>query len=115
MNARATAARRIIKARRNEAKAHKAGLHTVTSHALRAGISPEDAAGIGNAIRAKAKVLGVTGATAHIVRRTEAGITWAKNAKRYTVADIALLLTGYRPRLAKYVAAKAALAAYVAA
>ena len=115
MNAKATAARRIIKARRNEAKAHKAGLHTLTSHALRAGIAAEDAAGIGNAVRAKAKSLSVCGHTAIMVRSTDAGIVCVKNAKRYTKADVAKLLSAYRPRLAKYVEAKALLAAYAAA
>lgn len=115
MNAKSRAARQIIKARRNEAKAHRAGLHTMTSHALRAGVPAADAAGIGNAVRAKAKSLGVCGHTALMVRRTEAGIRPVKGAKRYTKADVAMLLDGYRPRVAKYVAAKALLSTYVGA
>lgn len=114
MNAKARAARQIRNARRDEAKAHRLGLHTVTSHALRAGIPAEDAAGIGNAVRAKAKTLGVCGHTARMVRRTEDGIRPVKGAKRYRREDVALMLTGYRPRLAKYVAAKELLAAYAA-
>jgi hypothetical protein len=115
MNATARTARQIVKARRAEAKAHRQGLHTLTSHALRAGVAAEDAAGIGNAIRAKAKTLGVCGHTALMVRRTEAGTVPVKGAKRYTKADIERLLTAYNPRAAKYVAAKAQLAAYVGA
>ncbi|AMD42783.1 hypothetical protein SEA_XKCD426_42 [Streptomyces phage Xkcd426] len=115
MNATARTARQIVKARRAEAKAHRAGLHTVTSHALAAGVAAEDAAGIGNAIRAKAKTLGVCGHTAIMVRRTENGTRPVKGAKRYTKADVAAMLTGYNPRAAKYVTAKAQLLAYVAA
>jgi hypothetical protein len=115
MNAKSAAARRIIKARRNENKAHRLGLHTTTSHALRAGVAAEDAAGIGNAVRAKAKTLGVCGHTAIMVRKTESGVRFVKGAKRYTKADVAAMLGGYRPRLAKYVAAKDLLTEYVSA
>lgn len=115
MNATARTARQIIKARRDEAKAHRKGLHTVTSHALRAGVPAEDAAGVGNAIRAKAKTLGVCGHTAIMVRRTDKGVRPVKGAKRYGKQDVAAMLNGYNPRAAKYVAAKAALLAYVAA
>lgn len=114
MNRTARTARRIVKARRAEAKAHRAGLHTLTSHALAAGVAPEDAAGIGNAIRAKAKTLGICGHTALMVRRTEAGTVPVRGAKRYARQDVAAMLNGYNPRAAKYVAAKAKLAAYVA-
>lgn len=115
MNAKARTARQICKARRDAAKAHRVGLHTVTSHALRAGLAPEIADGIGNAVRAKAKKLGVCGHTALMVRRTAEGVRPVKGAKRYSKAEFAVMLDGYRPRLPKYVAAKALLAAYAAA
>ena len=112
MNATARTARQIIKARRAEVKAHRAGLHTLTGHAIRAGVATEDAAGIGNAIRAKAKTLGVCGHTAIIVRRTAEGTRPIRGAKRYSREDVALLLSGYNPRAAKFVTAKAQLLAY---
>lgn len=112
MNSKARAARQIVKARRSETKAHRAGLHTLTSHAIRAGVDVKDAAGIGNAIRAKAKTLGVCGHTAILVRRTADGVRPVKNAKRYSRADVALLLAGYKPRAAKFVVAREQLLAY---
>ena len=115
MNATARTARQIIKARRSEAKAHRVGLHTLTSHAIRAGVAAEDAAGIGNAIRSKAKTLGVCGHAAVMVRRTAEGTRPVKGAKRYTREDVAQLLTGYNPRAGKYVAAKAQMLTYVGA
>ena len=115
MNATARTARQIIKARRDQAKAHRAGLHTVTSHALAAGVAAEDAAGIGNAIRSKAKKLGVCGHTAIMVRRTESGSRPVKGAKRYSRTDVATLLAGYNPRAPKFVEAKAQMLAYVGA
>lgn len=114
MNAKARTARQIIKARRNETAAHRAGLHTLTSHAIRAGVPVQDAAGIGNAIRAKAKLLGVTGRTAILVRRTAEGCRPVKGAKRFTRTDVARLLTGYKPRAARFVEAKELLTAYAA-
>lgn len=113
MNAKARTARQICKARQNEAKAHRAGLHTLTSHAIRAGVPMADAAGVGNAIRAKAKTLGVCGHAAIMVRKTAEGVKPVKGAKRFSKANIAALLNGYNPRVAKYVAAKNALLAYV--
>ncbi|AKA61706.1 hypothetical protein SEA_YDN12_39 [Streptomyces phage YDN12] len=109
----ARTARQIIKARRAEAKAHRSGLHTLTSHAIRAGVAEADAAGVGNAIRSKAKTLGICGHTALMVRKTAAGVRPVKGAKRYTRSDVAQMLTSYNPRAAKYVAAKAQLTAYV--
>lgn len=115
MNASARAARQIIKSRKQAAKAAKAGLHTTTSHALKAGVSAADAAGIGNAIRAKAKTLGVKGCSAVMVRKTECGVRPVKGAKRFTRSELAVLLGGYNPRAPKFVAAKAQLLAYVGA
>jgi hypothetical protein len=115
MNAKARTARQIVKARRQAITASRKGLHTVTSHALKAGVAPEDAAGIGNAIRAKAKALGIQGVTAIIVRRTGAGTRPVKGARRYARHDVAQMLAGYNPRVAKFVAAKAQMLAYATA
>lgn len=114
MNAKAITARQIIKARRAEAKAHKLGRHTLTSHAIRAGVPAEDAAGIGNAIRAKAKTVGVCGYSAQMVRKTADGVRPVRGAKRYDRRDVALLLMAYNPRAPKFKAAKALLEAYAA-
>ena len=114
MNAKARTARQIIKARRNEQKAHRAGLHTMTSHAIRAGVAAADAAGIGNAIRAKAQTVGVCGHTAIMVRKTAQGVRPVRGAKRYARRDIALMLVAYNPRAARYKAAKDLLTAYAA-
>lgn len=114
MNAKARAARLTIRARRNEAKAHRAGLHTLTSHAIRAGVPAEDAAGIGNAIRAKAKTLGVCGQSAIMARKTADGVRPVRGAKRYDRRDISLLLMGYNPRAARFKSAKVLLDAYAA-
>lgn len=114
MNAKARTARQIIKARRAAAKAHRSGLHTLTGHAIRAGVAAEDAAGIGNAIRAKAKTLGVTGTAAVIVRKTATGTRPVKGARRYTRSEVATLLGSYKPRAAKFAAAKSLVAAYAA-
>ena len=115
MNAKARTARQICKARRSEVKDHRAGLHTLTSHAILAGVPVADASGVGNAIRAKAKSMGVCGHAALIVRKTAEGVKPVKGAKRFSKANIAALLNGYNPRVAKYVAAKAALITYVTA
>lgn len=115
MNAKARTARQIIKSRRQGAKQNRAGLHTVTSHALRAGVDAKDAAGIGNAVRAKAKTLGVTGCQAHMMRKAAKGSVPVKGGRRYTRTELARMLAGYNPRAAKYVAAKALLVAYVGA
>lgn len=113
MNSNARAARRIVKARRDENRAHRLGLHTVTSHALRAGVDAADAAGIGNAIRAKAKTVGICGHSALMVRKTAEGVRPVKGAKRYTREDIAVMLGSYNPRAARFVEAKAKMLAYV--
>jgi hypothetical protein len=115
MNAKARAARQIIKSRRTAAADHKAGRHTLTSHALMAGVDAKDAAGIGNAIRAKAPKMGVTGCTAFLIRKTKDGIRPVKNGKRYTTTDVATLLTAYNPRAPKFVEAKNLMLAYVGA
>ena len=112
MNATARTARQIIKARRNEAKAHKLGLHTLTSHAIRAGVAETDASGVSGALRSKGKTLGVCGLTALMVRKTDKGVRPVRGAKRYTKAEFLALATAYNPRAAKYVAAKAQLLTY---
>lgn len=112
MNATARTARQIIKARRAEAKAHRQGLHTLTSHAIRAGVAEADASGVAGALRSKGKLLGVCGHTALMVRKTSNGVRPVKGAKRYSKGEFLTLATAYNPRAAKYVAAKAQLLSY---
>lgn len=116
MNAKSRTARQIIKSRRAEAAAAKRP-HTATSHALRAGVAPEHAAGIGNAVRAKAKLFGVKGRADRVFRTNSAGQKmWrkpVKGARRYTKNELALMLTGYNPRAPKFALAKTQLMAYV--
>lgn len=112
MNANARTARRVIKARRNEMKAHRAGLHTLASHAIRAGVAESDASGVAGALRSKGKSLGVCGHTALMVRKTDKGVRPVKGAKRFTKDEFRTLAAAYNPRAAKYVAAKAQLLSY---
>lgn len=104
-------ARRIIKARRNETIAHRQGLHTLKSHALRAGLADGIAGGVAGALRGKAKTLGVTGTPAVMVRKTDAGVCYVRNARRYTAAQFRQIAEAYNPRAGKYVAARATLLA----
>lgn len=103
-------ARRLIAARREAAK--NPHLHTMASHCRTAGLTPDDAAGIGNALRSKAKSLGING---------RAGWTFtARHAPgrqvrvyRYTTAQFATVVNAYRPVAPKNKAAKQVLAHHV--
>lgn len=59
MNASYRKARRIIAQRREAAR--NPHLHTMASHCRTAGLTPDDATGIGSALRSKAKSLGLNG------------------------------------------------------
>lgn len=108
----ARTARQIIKARRNETKAHRQGLHTLTSHAIRAGVIETDASGVAGALRSKGKTLGVCGHTALMVRKTANGVRPVRGAKRFTKDEFRTLAAAYNPRAAKYVAAREQLLTY---
>ncbi len=112
MNASSRNARRIVQARRDAAKAHRKGLHTLNSHARLAGIFDNDTSGVGGALRAKAKTLGVCGHTALMVRRTESGVRPVAGAKRYSKAQVLMLANAYRPRVGRYALARTMLIAY---
>lgn len=115
MNATSRTARQIIKARRAEAVAAKRP-HTLASHTLRAGVKAEDASGVAGALRAKGKTLQVTGCPVRMFRKNAAGQKlWrqpVKGAKRFTKAEFQTLAAAYKPRAAKYVAAREQLLAY---
>lgn len=112
MNAKARTARQICKARKAAAKDHAKGLHTLAGHGRLAGLNESDATGIGGALRAKTKLLCVKGRAAVMVRPTSNGAVPVKGARRYTIAEFATLLSAYRPRVARFVAARETLAAY---
>ncbi len=117
MNAKARTARQMIRTRRTETAAAKRP-HTMTSHALRAGVRADYAAGIGSALRTKAKQLGVDGCAVRMFRRTEGGAKlWrepVRGARRYTVADVAAVLPAYKPRAAKNAIARMLMSEYAA-
>ena len=112
MNAKARTARQICKARRSAAKDHAQGLHTLAGHGRLAGLNESDATGVGGALRAKGKLLCVKGRAAVMVRPTSNGAVPVKGARRYTVAEFATLLAAYKPRVARFVAARDALIKY---
>ena len=108
-------ARRIVKARRDATKAHAKGLHTLASHARRAGLDASTASAVGGALRAKGKACGVTGEMARMVRKTDQGVRWVRNARRYSAADVAALAESYSPRVQRFVDARRLVLAYTAA
>jgi hypothetical protein len=107
-------ARRIIQARRDAAKAHRQGLHTLASHARLAGVFDNDTSAVGGALRAKAKQCGISGHRATMVRKTDSGVRYVRHARRYSVAEVAELASAYRPRVAKFALARRQLLAYAA-
>ena len=109
MNATARTARQILNARRAEAKAHRQGLHTLKSHCLAAGLDDTTAGSIAGALRGKAKATGVTGRKSRMVRMAECGVVPVKGGRRYSAAEFQILAHAYKPRAAKYIAAKAQL------
>lgn len=111
MNAKARTARQIIKGRRQATKAHAAGQHTLKSHCLRAGLDAKTAGGVAGALRTKAKVTGVRGVQAHMMRRAEEGMVPVRGARRYSREEFLTLAHAYRPVAPQYKAAKAALIA----
>lgn len=112
MNANSRNARRIIQARRDAAKAHRKGLHTLASHCRLAGIFDNDTSGVAGALRAKTKQCGITGESARMFRKVGSDIRYVRNAKRFTAADVAVLASAYRPRVEKYALARRQLLAY---
>lgn len=112
MNANARNARRITKARRDAAKAHRAGLHTLKSHCLKAGLVDTVAGSVAGALRSKGKATGVTGAPAVMVRKTDSGVCFVRNARRYSKDEFRALAQAYSPRVKAYAMARESLLAY---
>lgn len=108
-------ARRIVQARRDAAKAHRQGLHTLKSHALKAGLDESTASGVGGALRAKGSVCGIVGHRAVMVRKTDRGVCFVRNARRYSAAEVATLAQAYAPRVERLVNARRLVLAYAGA
>ncbi len=111
----ARTARQIIKTRRAEAAAAKRP-HTLASHARRAGVNESDASGVAGALRSKGRTTGITGCPVRMFRRNATGQKmWkapVKGARRYTKDEFLTLASAYRPRLDRYVTARAQLLSY---
>ena len=107
-------ARRIVQARRDAAKAHRQGLHTLKSHALKAGLDDSTASGVGGALRSKTRACGVTGQSARMVRKVGADVRYVRNGRRYSHTEVAQLAQAYSPKLDRYKAARQLILAYAA-
>lgn len=107
MNATSRTERQILKARRDAAKARRKGLHTLASHARKAGLDADTASGVAGALRGKTKVCGIAGTSAVIYRPTISGAKMVAGARRYSRTEFLTLATAYAPRAPKYVAARA--------
>ena len=98
--------------RKDATRAHAKNLHTLKSHALRAGLDDSTASSVAGALRTKAKETGVTGTPATMVRKTDSGVCFVRNARRYSAADFRKLAAAYNPRAARFVAAREILISY---
>lgn len=116
MNSKARAARQIVKTRRAELADAKRP-HTLASHARRAGVDALTASGIAAPLRNQQKKTGITGCGHRVFRTDQNGQKmWRKpvdNARRYTRTEVATLLAAYKPRAAKFVAARELMLDYV--
>lgn len=89
------------------------GTRSMASHCIAAGLEPELAAGIGNALHSKAKQLRLTANTGRAFRSTMGrlpGVT-GRRVHRYTEAQFLAAVTAYNPRAARFVDARAFLLA----
>lgn len=87
---------------------------SLTTVAIAAGVAKDTAAGIAGALRSVAKRLALTPAVTARTRRTVAGgrARRTHTVTRWTLAQVARLITAYRPRKAEYKAAVLLLAAF---
>jgi hypothetical protein len=112
MNANTRKARQILRdrARTNRAASRLArnGSATLATHAAAQGLTTREARSVAGSLRTAAKKLAITGSEI----RVHAG-RHMRDARAFTPAQVALIVTAYRPRKAEYktVAARLALAA----
>jgi hypothetical protein len=102
----------IIKARRAAAKDAARGLHTLASHARKAGLDETLAGSVAGALRAKRTACGIQGKKAVMVRPTAAGAVPVKGARKYTKTEFKNLVKAYSPRAARFVEARELLLSY---
>lgn len=107
MNASYRKGRRIIAERREAAK--NPHLHTMASHCRNTGLNPDEATGIGNALRSKAKSLGINGRPGWTYTARHAPGQQVR-VYRYTADQFATAVSAYRPIAARNKTAKQALA-----
>lgn len=107
------AARRVLRDRsrtqRAAARIRRNGAASLTSHGIAAGLRPAEARAVASALRRTAAKLGATGQAA----RVHAGRRM-RTTTRYTAAAVAQLAAAYRPRKARYAAARLVLTAPLA-
>ena len=87
--------------------------HSLASHAIARGETPETARSIAGALRTVARRIGLTGQTSR-TRRTVDGRGRLRTVTRYTNAQFRAALAAYRPRKADNADARARLLAEVA-
>lgn len=104
---RATVKARSI-ATRAAGRIARRGTGTLAAHCLSVGLTRSQAASVAGSLRDKADKAGVVGVAGHAFRKGA-----CRPCTRYSRADVAALVTHYRPRrdLFKQAAAKLALAA----
>lgn len=106
--ARSRAARALLRGRRRAAKPH-----SLTSHVVSAGESPETAKRIAGGLRTVAKRIGLVGKTSR-TRRTVDGRGRLRKVTRYSSNQFRVALAVYTPRKAELAAARERLMAVVA-
>jgi len=107
MNASTRRAAAILRQRRRDNKL-PTGTRSMASHCAAAGLEPELAAGIGNALHSKAKQLHLTPNTGRAFRSTMGrlpGVT-GRRVHRYTEAQFLQAVTAYNPRAARFIDAR---------
>lgn len=107
MNARTRRAAAILRQRRRDAKL-PTGTRSMASHCTAAGLGPELAAGIGNALHSKAKQMHLKPVTGRAFRSTlgvRPGVTGGP-VNRYTEAQFHAALTAYNPRATRFIDAR---------
>lgn len=107
MNTRTRRANAILRERRRNNHL-PTGTHSMASHCTAAGLDPELASGIGNALHSKAKSLGIParrGRAFRSVRGILPGVTGAP-VHRYTRDQFITALTAYRPRVPRFIDAR---------
>lgn len=106
--------RAVLRARANQNRtvaSLKRG-RSLATHLLVAGVDAETAKGVANGLRGVAKRLGVQPVKVDRTRRTLEGRNGRlRPVSHYTAAQVAFLVSQYKPRKAEYKQAKLALAA----